>query len=809
MPRCLPLLSAISIILIAITSIHLWQPEYGLGNAHLHLTAKKPKAQNTQHNKSYSDDFLCPANDGEPTLKCGTDCYRSNVFTCPNDKLIQPACSNGSCVQTPGQKMNSTTLHISSPPYENYFYSDCNVAAQVVVTSPLPDSDLEVIGPRLIVAWPAGNSGACIFFKPENALNGSLAIKLINSTVGSPLAPIYVARDGYPSVGVKGVLYFNTPAVLSLSILGSIRAVRDFTEGPSLLHPMLQEAIHVKKFGTNGAAISRLWLDNVTTTTLTFTPGHSGNIKFHGQKAILEEGEYLFSAHYNYPQLRQLSLDDVLKDKSLIEQHQLETKALSFLSYSEKVLAGAWRFLTYFGRDDMISTLVLLPVLTENVVEAVIGSVLERINRTDGSACHEETIGDYATYMNLREGAGSTAYRCDYSMVDTDYFVPILMHSHFGEFGAGRERLEALLSTPAGTVDPNNKDLTWGDLFIILARKIMNNTAPFAAPGGQTRTNLIHLKEGHETGVWRDSVYGIGGGRIPFDVNVALVPAALRAIASLAREFNTSVLGEYARDWAVLADQYAQVWENTTLEFFKIVLSAADARERLESFVNTSTFYNGPPHSGLIDSDVSYYALALEGNNDVDKVTVMHTDACCRIFFLNGTNQARLTDYLNATALSILRPFPAGLMTPVGLVVANPAISENEIVKQNFTNSAYHGAVVWSWQLVAMVRGLEKQLGRCSLVDPHQRPDFCSDAVVYNNVRNAYNTLWDVLEANKDFLSDEVWSWVYKDGKFIQTPLGSMQAPPGVEGIAESDIIQLWSLMILAMKRNEQLRYQQ
>lgn len=727
-------------------------------------------------------------------------------YSCINDKQIRPACSNGSYAQTPGLKTNATTLHISSPPYENYFYSDCNVAAQVVVTSPLPDSDFKVIGPRVIVAWPAGNSGACMFFEPENGLNGSLAIKLNNSTIGSPLAPTYIAKDGYPSVGVKGVLHFNSTAVLSLSILGSVRAIRDFTEGPSLLHPMLQEGIHVKKFGTNGASISRLWLDNVTTTTLTFTPGQSGNIQINGQKATFEAGEYLFSAHYNYPQLRQLSLDEVLKDKSLIDQQQYETKALSFLSYSEKALAGAWRFLTYFGRDDMLSTLVLLPVLTENVVEAVIGSVLERINRTDGSACHEETIGDYATYMNLREGVGSTAYRCDYSMVDTDYLVPILMQSYFGEFGAGLERLEALLSTPAGNVDPNNKGLTWGDLFIILARKIMNETAPFAAPGGQRRRNLIHLKEGHETGVWRDSVYGIGGGRIPFDVNVALAPAALRSIASLARDFNTSVLGEYARDWAVLADQYAQVWEDNTLEFFRIVLPALTARERLETFVNTSTFYNGPSHADLIDSDVSYHALALEGNNDLDMVPVMNSDACCRIFFLNGTNQARLMNYLNATALSILRPFPAGLMTPVGLVVANPAFSENEIVRQNFTNSAYHGAVVWSWQLVTMVRGLEKQLGRCSLDDSHRRPDFCRDAVVYNNVRNAYNTLWDVLEASKDFLSDEVWSWVYKDGKFTQTPLGSMAPPPGVEGIAESDIIQLWSLTVLAIKRNEQLR---
>ncbi len=45
-----------------------------------------------------------------------------------------------------------TRLVLSDPPYTNYFYSDCNTAAQVIVTSPLPDSDLTIIGPRLLVS---------------------------------------------------------------------------------------------------------------------------------------------------------------------------------------------------------------------------------------------------------------------------------------------------------------------------------------------------------------------------------------------------------------------------------------------------------------------------------------------------------------------------------------------------------------------------------------------------------------------------------------------------------------------------------
>ena len=47
-----------------------------------------------------------------------------------------------------------TTFHLGEPPYENYFYSDCHSASQVVVTSPLPDSNLTIIGPRLLVCDP-------------------------------------------------------------------------------------------------------------------------------------------------------------------------------------------------------------------------------------------------------------------------------------------------------------------------------------------------------------------------------------------------------------------------------------------------------------------------------------------------------------------------------------------------------------------------------------------------------------------------------------------------------------------------------
>jgi hypothetical protein len=49
-----------------------------------------------------------------------------------------------------------TYFQLSDSPYENYFVSTCNFAATVVGLSPAPDSNLTLISPRLIAAFPAG-----------------------------------------------------------------------------------------------------------------------------------------------------------------------------------------------------------------------------------------------------------------------------------------------------------------------------------------------------------------------------------------------------------------------------------------------------------------------------------------------------------------------------------------------------------------------------------------------------------------------------------------------------------------------------
>ena len=92
---------------------------------------------------------------------------------------------------------------------------------------------------------------------------------------------------------------------------------------------------------------------------------------------------------------------------------------ISFLTYADKFTAGGWRFLTvrtqhekarvsnkdvhlqYFGRDSMIALRLLMPTLSSEAIEAALGAVIERANST-GALCHEETIGDYASFVSAR-----------------------------------------------------------------------------------------------------------------------------------------------------------------------------------------------------------------------------------------------------------------------------------------------------------------------------------------------------------------------------------------------------------------------
>lgn len=68
---------------------------------------------------------------------------------------------------------------------------------------------------------------------------------------------------------------------------------------------------------------------------------------------------------------------------------------LRFLAYKEKFLAGSWCYLTYFGRDSLISLRMIAPIVNAVVLESGITGMSQHLSAA-GEISHEEDLGDQA-----------------------------------------------------------------------------------------------------------------------------------------------------------------------------------------------------------------------------------------------------------------------------------------------------------------------------------------------------------------------------------------------------------------------------
>jgi hypothetical protein len=130
-----------------------------------------------------------------------------------------------------------------------------------------------------------------------------------------------------------------------------------------------------------------------------------------------------------------------------------------------------------------------------------------------------------------------------------------------------------------------------------------------------------------------------------------------------------------------------------------------------------------------------------------------------------------------------MRPFPLGLMTEVGMVVANPVFADAAL-QAKFTNHAYHGTVVWSWQQALFASGLARQLERKDLPQP-----------VRQHLLTAQQTLWRAIRATHSVQSSELWSWQFANGHYQVVPFGLSSTDAD-----ESNAAQLWSSVYLAVR---------
>src|SRR6266480_1287358 len=220
-----------------------------------------------------------------------------------------------------------------------------------------------------------------------------------------------------------------------------------------------------------------------------------------------------------------------------------EVRGVELLCYREKLMAGLPNFATYFGRDMLMTALLMQPVWAPAMPEHVIASALEKL-APDGDVSHEEALGGQAIRENAAEynrlvAAGQLARaravlhdlqatRENYIMVDDDFQLPVVAARYLADARVPADRKRAFLR------EGHRLERLIANLALVARRSAPYVREPVA-------TNLVSFprafderRGGHWISAsWRDSGVGYGGGRFALDVNAIWAPHALEAIATI------------------------------------------------------------------------------------------------------------------------------------------------------------------------------------------------------------------------------------------------------------------------------------
>ncbi|MDB5455933.1 MAG: putative lipoprotein [Caulobacter sp.] len=609
--------------------------------------------------------------------------------------------------------------------------------------------------PRILVAFPAGNSGVGLWFERT--------ARPATWRLDRPPRPV---RRGALN-GVIASASLDAPRLAAKqAVLSNVRYLRDYQA--------------VGRFPAEVAVQPRIAGDTLTwrRARLDGAPGYELTIRVVGGR--IDQGVIVagpdgrialeITALTGDAPLTPIPAAQLLNARAAADPAARD--ALAFLSYREKFLAGSWRFNTYFGRDTLMSVRLLMPALQPAAVESGLNSVLARLS-AGGEVAHEEGIGEFALVQNRKAGRGGGAAELDYGMIDDDYMLGVVAADYL--LGLGRARARAYLAQPlTSESQPGARDPAGAALARNL-RFVLDQGRPFAA--APSVGTLIAIKPGRTTGEWRDSNEGLGRGVYAYDVNAALAPAAIEAADRL---FRAGLLDPYlsADDRARFADaaKMARVWRAKAPPLFRVERSAAQAAAAIRAYASSLGVPAAPALRALGQQTLVFHAVSLDANGE--PAPIMNSDEGFALLF-GRPSAADLDTFVTA----IMRPFPAGLMTDVGLVVANAAFADRE-VQARFTPAAYHGAVVWSWHQALLAAGLERQLARCDLPAPLRA-----------KLGAAQTELWRAIRATRTVQSSELWSWTFRDGRYQIAPFGA-----GKADVDESNAAQLWSTVYLAVR---------
>ena len=501
-------------------------------------------------------------------------------------------------------------------------------------------------------------------------------------------------------------------------------------------------------------------------------------------------------------------------DSATVAHRRLErqVRGVELLSSEEKLMAGLPNFATYFGRDMMMTALMMRPIWRPEMAEHVIATVLRKLG-PKGDVSHEEALGgqairenaviydsllseysralrrhEEATGRHLLEQAREVLQnlqktRENYHMIDDEFQLPVLAARYLADPTVPSARKRTFL------LEKSER----GESRLALLLKELALVASLAQPYSKSprATNLVSFPKRDSvhwrSASWRDSDAGYAGGRFAMDINVVWVPKALEAIATILDAFPGLGMEQQTLDSATMAtrgtalsgylrnrstlQQAIQVWEGAR-KHFTVTLSPAEIRRAVNAKLawlpaSERPYWQGVMQQhGEVRDSLTFLTLSLDATGR--PIRIVNTDPATELFL--GT-RAGPDSVLNEVK-PFLRAYPVGLFVEgLGPLVANDAFA-SRAVWERFKADQYHSPrVVWGREVNLLLLGLARQ------VEKGERSTFA----------DALRTTLAAVNAS-GLQHNELWSYEIRGGKLVPVRYGT------------SSDVQLWNTTNLVVQ---------
>ena len=510
-----------------------------------------------------------------------------------------------------------------------------------------------------------------------------------------------------------------------------------------------------------------------------------------------------------------------------------QVRGFELLASREKLMAGLPTYATYFGRDMLMTALMMQSVWRPEMPEFVIASALRKLSPT-GHVSHEEALGGQAVREAAAEYAAlvksATAQptgsardsalgasrdvlrnlrrvRENYHMIDAEFQLPILEARWLNDAAVPVDRKRAFLL-----------DSAEGSTRLVRMLRELALLAELTAPYAQqpVPTNLVSFAP-RDSGrwasqSWRDSNVGYAGGRYAMDVNAIWAPHALFAMARVldalrsmrllsesavraaAPRGDSSVLMRYVRDDASLRTAIER-WRGAERHFV-VRLTADELRARVRARLAALPDAERAHWAGVLatthaDAEpFEFLALSLDASGQ--PIGVANSDVATRLFLGDVARSSSASDSSEREAVlrdvrTFVRRYPVGLLIDgVGPVVANDAYA-TPAVWQAFERDRYHGPrVVWGRENNLFLLGATRQLQQAASVGG-------ALSAYRRELQSAIEQVGSAVDASG--FHSELWSYELRDGRIVPMRYGS-----------GSDV-QLWSTTDLSVGYARRLRF--